>query len=306
MKISYSLLLLALLATSAAMPGTAKTLTLCFENGITSQRWHQLLVNGFADAPVSLGTISNQLVNCLSASEPSVRDGIGFTGLSVLLREEKLSRLKREALFQKFIEDIKKNNNNESGVYLPFAVLALSEVLRADRIRPGLDSSQRQHAIDTIDDYINTLQDYRGFDSKIGWRHGIAHSADALLQLALNRATTPEQLKQISHVILTAITPNDATHMFIYGEPMRLARAMGYVILREEVPVSYWSEQLRQAASPAPLDSWQQTYHSMESLSRQHNIRSFYNELLAFVAYQNNERLTTLAPEVAEIARSIK
>ena len=32
-----------------------------------------------------------------------------------------------------------------------------------------------------------SVRDYRGFDAKQGWRHGVAHGADLLLQLSRNR-----------------------------------------------------------------------------------------------------------------------
>jgi len=34
--------------------------------------------------------------------------------------------------------------------------------------------------------YLVALRDYRGFDDGVGWRHGVAHAADLLAQLALS------------------------------------------------------------------------------------------------------------------------
>jgi hypothetical protein len=49
------------------------------------------------------------------------------------------------------------------------------------------------------------VSDYRGFDDKEGWRHGVAHGSDWLMQLALNPALDRGQLDQMLAAIATQV-----------------------------------------------------------------------------------------------------
>ena len=73
--------------------------------------------------------------------------------------------------------------------------------------------------------YLATVRDYRGYDEQQGWRHGVVHAADMMMQLALNGALVKQDPAQ-----LTAAGAQSPPQFFHYGEGERLAM---YVLLSE-------------------------------------------------------------------------
>src|SRR5258705_220852 len=79
------------------------------------------------------------------------------------------------------------------------------------------------------------VTDRRGFDATQGWRHGVAHGADLLLQLGLNPALSAAQLDAIVQAIASQVAPA-GEHFYVYGEPERLARPIAYIAKRTTGP----------------------------------------------------------------------
>lgn len=267
--------------------------------------WQQQLqqVEGYNDQQKA--ALLEQLYSCLHSSDPTQRDEIGYTGWATVLRQAPPSKAVLKSYFTRFSKAIYANEPDADGVFKPFAVLVFSELVRVDRVDPYLSDKQRQLALDTVADYLSVLSDFRAFDQATGWRHGLAHSADVLLQLALNPALNEDQLIQLGNIILANLSANGAP-AFTHGEPLRLARAMAYTLIRPQVPLAHWQKVLAQHAQPANFDGWGQSYKTETGLVQQHNVRSFYTALLSIIAYQDDERLRVLAPEVAKLSRSVQ
>lgn len=172
-------------------------------------------------------------------------------------------------------------------------------MIRADRIETFLNDRQRQQALDRIGEFLRKLEDYRGFDKGVGWRHSVAHASDVLLQLSLNPHTSEQQHKQIGDTVALGLMPKYA-HFFIYGEPERLARAFLYNVLSPKVNIDHWGAWLRQHSRYTRAESWQMSFTTQAGLSEQHNKRAFYRALYIAIAGSKNERLTTLIPVIEE------
>ena len=137
------------------------------------------------------------LANCLGHSDPDVRDGISFEGLVALLRGGRVSDGGKHKLLSKCSSELKQEIPDGEGFLKPFAALCVAEIVRTDRIKPYLSPSERQELVKIGVDYLKSIIDYRGFDQKDGWRHGVAHTADLLMQLTLNDNIGVSQHKQI-------------------------------------------------------------------------------------------------------------
>ena len=72
---------------------------------------------------------------------------------------------------------------------------------RTDRIKPYLSEAERAELIQAGTAYLSAVRDYRGYDDKEGWRHGVAHAADLMMQLSLN----PTLGKKDRQLILSAV-----------------------------------------------------------------------------------------------------
>lgn len=302
-SIFYTVALLSLVSFKAA---AAPDQSYCINETFNKNQWKETIDAQFADVQTDKAELVNRLYTCLASPDPTIRDEIGYRGLSVLLRQATPSQPVLLALFERLSSDIAAHVNDPHGVFLPFAVLAYSEVIRTDRISPVLTNAQRQQAIDTISGYLEKQTDYRGFSDQIGWRHGLAHASDVILQLALNPALTRSQIIQAAHVVLQHISPVGAP-AFTDGEGYRLARATAYLMLREEVQSGDWKTMLHDYAQASPrYADWASTYQTRQGLNYQHNKRSYYESLTSLTVFQNSPQLEPLAPEIAKLARSIR
>lgn len=275
----------------AAVPDPGR----CLGDDGNKAQWTARINNGFSALGEDETEIMARLQACLAVIDPAVRDGIGYTGIATWLRKNPPATPLLLSLYERLSSDIESLSNDEAGVYLPFAVLAYSEVIRADRITPFLSPQERGRSLNIIGRYLDNLHDYRSFNDVEGWRHGLAHAADVLLQLALNPALTDAQLKQTGNIILAHISPPDAP-AFTAGEPARLARAMAYTVLRQEVAVSFWQSQIELALQKPGYADWADAYVNSTGLITLHNYRSFFDNLVSRLVYEENPRLQTLAP----------
>jgi len=236
-----------------------------------------------------------QLLNCLANPDAEVRDGIAFETLSYWLREEQLSQATHLEMYEYLSNVLKSTVVDSNGVYQTFAALMLSEIARVDRKVPFLTDTQRENLVYVGTSFLTNLRDYRGFSSKVGWRHGVAHSSDLMLQLALNPKITKVQLDKILAALASQIAANEQ-HAYIHGEPKRMAMAVIYVFLKKEHTADDWSNWLNNISNSLPLKSWQAAYQSEQGLIKLHNTQNFLVTLYAIIKPSKNETVMKMIP----------
>lgn len=277
----------------------------CFDTDLDRGKLLKLRTNKFeVKDPTQKQQLAVQLLTCLASADPVIRDGIAFSALQNWLRADSFTEIFYLHMFDTLTTALSEPVNDEIGVYQPFAALVLAEVVRVDRITPYLSSVQRQHVITVATNYLEKQRDYRGFDPLVGWRHGIAHSADLLLQLALNSALNKNQLDRILVALATQISAKDQ-HFYIYGEPKRLAMPLVYVYLRGQHSTEEWQVWLNKIISPAPLSSWQDAYQSQEGLAKLHNTKSFLENLFVLIKNSKNTALISMNPALERAIKSM-
>jgi hypothetical protein len=224
--------------------------------------------NPASDA-ASAQTRALELLDCLSNPDPALRDGLGFEQISALARGKQLEPATLQAMRQRLLPALKVRD--EAGFTAPFAALTLSEVARVDRITPFLSATERDDLLQQATIYLASVTDRRGFDPKDGWRHGVAHGADLLMQLSLNPALDAAQQRRILDAVATQVLA-DGRHAYVFGEGQRLARPAFFAALRSGIDAQAWGSWLQSALAPlgpadAPLDA--------ARLTRLHNAREF-------------------------------
>jgi hypothetical protein len=180
------------------------------------------------------------LLDCLASPDPELRDGVAFDAISRWARAKALTPATlqsiRTALLPRLAADA-----DPAGFGQPFAALTLAEVARADRVQPFLSDPERAELVRAATTYVTSLADYRGFDASEGWRHGVAHGADLLLQLSLNLALERGQLDAILAAIASQVIPATG-HFYVYGEGERLMAPVFYIGRRGALSSAEWSE----------------------------------------------------------------
>jgi hypothetical protein len=217
--------------------------------------------------------LATALLPCLGSADPVLRDETAFAAYSTWMRGKLLPvatlRSLRDALYAML------DGEDPQGFRRPFAALALAEIARTDRVEAWMAAAERDAMVRRANAYLESVLDYRGFDQRGGWRHGVAHGSDWLMQLTLNTALTRAQLDAVLAAVATQAVPV-AGHAYVFGEPARLARPVLYVASRGLLAEADWSKWLASLAlrlgdaTPWKDSAW---------LARRHDLYAFLSEL---------------------------
>lgn len=208
------------------------------------------------------------MLACLSDPDPVLRDEIGFEALQTWMRTQKLDTATIQTLRSSLQTRLKAPDS--AGFGQPFAALVLAEVVRADRVKPFMTEAERSETVLAATTYLATVRDYRGFDEKSGWRHGVAHAADLMLQLSVNPAVGRKDQQAILAAIGSQLTAAGAqAHFFQYGEGERLMAPLFYLARRTELENADWEAWF--GALPPPAG---QRPATQAALAYRHNVKS--------------------------------
>jgi Protein of unknown function (DUF2785) len=258
----------------AGVPGPAASASSCPPAGRTRADLLQLKQSQFVVAAADeRNRLATAILACLDDPDPAIRDGVVFDGLSQWLRAKSLTPetvLALEASLHKTLMGAP----DAAGFRHPFALLILSEVARVDRIEPVFSDAIRAALVDLAAASLMRIDDYRGFDPREGWRHGVAHASDLALQLALNPRVGADGLKRLMDAVAAQVAPK-GTHFYIFGEPARLARPVVSAYRRGLLDAAFWESWFASIADPKPLADWGASFQSVDGLARRHNTLAF-------------------------------
>jgi hypothetical protein len=292
--LSLCLCLLAYPAVAAACPpadyGRAELLSL---------RKAQFVV----EDDTSRNRLATELLVCTDDPDPAIRDGVVYEGLATWLRSGQLSAETVSHLRSGLLEQLEAAPD-PAGFRKPFAALILAEVARTDRIAPAFTPAEREQLVRAAAAYLSAVRDYRGFSATEGWRHGVAHGSDFVLQLVLNPNISAEQVRHMLASIAVQVAPPGEI-FYIYGEPGRLARAAFYALRRGDLEASEVQAWLQGIVDPHPLAGWGDAYASQAGLARRHNTLAFLQALVLYAVAAGDEEGTKLALHLLELVGQV-
>ena len=240
------------------------------------------------------------LIACLADPDPKLRDGVAYETLTRWLRSgvyapDELRRL-RGQLYALL------DGPAGAGFAHPFAALVLSEVARTDRIAPWMDAGERSAMVQRASAYLERVEDDRGFDPIEGWRHGVAHGADWLMQLALNPALEQEDAARMLDAIAAQAVPARA-HAYVAGEPGRLARPVLFLAQIRPQSAEAWSAWC--AALPPRVGDPALAYADRDWLARRHDLAGFLQALYVMADQSEDPNVRALLPGVVSALRQL-
>ena len=239
--------------------------------------------------------LARSLTACLASPDPALRDGLAYEALQHWLRARALSRDTMLAL----ADDLEARlvAADADGFARPFAALALAEVARADRIEPFLTPARRTQLLEAAIAYLTGVRDYRGFDETEGWRHGVAHAADLMLQLSLNPALEKPDLLRIAEAVAVQVAPEG--YFYIYGESERLARPLIFMAQRGLISAEEWQ------AYFARFSGRENVYASQAGLAWRHNVNGFLHSIWLNARISRNAEDDALLPGAEAALRAL-
>ncbi|MCO4798236.1 MAG: DUF2785 domain-containing protein [Colwelliaceae bacterium] len=248
--------------------------------------------------------VAKILLHCLASSDPIIRDQIAFTGLSKWFRDNSFNAEFYNEAFTLLVNVIEADVLDNNDVYKSFSALTLAEIVRVDRKNPFLNNYQHERVVKVATEFLHSIDDYRGYDEVIGWRHSVAHSADLMLQLALNPAIEKNQLDKILSVLSKQIVAKN-DHFYIYGEAKRIAMPIVYIFLNEGYQIEDWNLWINKLVSPLPFAKWGDVFESQQGLSKRHNTQNFLYAFYALIKSSKNEKLKSMVPALEQAIRTV-
>jgi hypothetical protein len=277
---------------------------LCPPPGQTRAELVELRGVGFViEDDAARNRVATGLPGCTGDPDPAIRDGVVYEGLATWLRGKQLSEATVQALREGLLEQLQAADDPD-GFRKPFAALVLSEVARSDRVEPVFTSEQRERLVRTTAAYLGGVRDYRGFSAGEGWRHGVAHGSDLVLQLVLNPKISPEQAWRLLEAVAAQVAPPGEV-FYIYGEPARLARAAFYAQRRDDMAAENWAMWLKDIADPGPIGTWSDAWSTQAGLARRHNTLAFLRALHVAASAAGDDRGDALAAQVLEALHQV-
>lgn len=262
-------------ALCASTPGWAQASADCPPPGSSTASLRALKAERFAiPAEATRQGFALALQPCLASPDADLRDGVAFEAYSTWMRAGQLSAPTLRALSLQLQARLLSTAPDAEGFAKPFAALVLAEVTRADRIAAWMTPDERQAMVDSAGRYLQSIRDYRGLDAQQGWRHGVAHTADWMMQLALNPAVGKDQLDQLLQALGTQLAAHDG-HAYVYGEPERLVAPVLYAARRKLHSTAQWQAWLSQFAAMPEGMKPDAVYRSPPALAKRHNLQAF-------------------------------
>ena len=252
--------------------------------------------------PAASDAAIDALIACLGDPDPAVRDDFAFALWTQGLRGK---HLKPDSLRHaaERLTAILATSDDKAGFRRPFAALAMSEVARADRVEPFLIDAELHALSLTGATYLRGVSDYRGFIAGEGWRHGVAHGADLLMQLSLNPRLSRADADLLLGAIAAQVAPA-GTHAYVHGEARRLARPLLLLAKRPDIDDAAWAAWF-QAMHPGDAPRWKAPYASAEGLAAVHNSSAFGDAVYVAASESQDPQVRRLAPLAAGLLKAL-
>jgi len=243
------------------------------------------------------------LVPCLGDPNPQLRDGIAFEALSTWMRSGELDVPTLRKLRDLMMPGLAAWD--AAGFRAPFSALVMAEVARTDRIKPWMTADEREAMVQAATKFLPSVKDYRGFNDKDGWRHGVAHGSDFVLQLALNPGVNKAQLDRLLEAIASQVAPATAP-AYHNAESERLAQPVFFIAQRGMHDEDEWNAWFDRLLNPAPLKDWESAFSSEAGLAKRHNALAFILVLHAGVSESANPNVARMLPALREALKRVQ
>jgi Protein of unknown function (DUF2785) len=218
--------------------------------------WQTIVDANYAPPPDrAVESLTAELLADLGSSDPEVRGVFAYPILERWISQERYTPGELRAMVTELTRNLAPGPDEQGtdNVFLrSFSALTLATILYFEIEHPFLEEGEVRAVLEQVLAYYPAEQDLRGYvpDSP-GWIHAVAHGADLLGVLGLNRYMRTADLEHIMEALATKIAPPVA-HVYLYNEDMRLVRAVMWVLSQDLLMLPFVSDWLERLTTSRP------------------------------------------------------
>ncbi|HWZ81242.1 MAG TPA: DUF2785 domain-containing protein [Terriglobales bacterium] len=195
----------------------------------------------------SADVLAREVSGLLASPDPELRDDLAYSIYVRWIYRNYISPPTLIALTDEWRANLK-DGIGESGtnsvLKRSFSALCLSVMAEREAKTPFMGEARYHQLVGDAITYLQSERDLRGYDSKVGWIHANAHTADLLQGLAHSPLLTKEEQEKILTAIATRLST--APDVYIQGEQDRMAAAIVAVIRLPSVDAAAFNASLTQ------------------------------------------------------------
>jgi hypothetical protein len=225
----------------------------------------------------TLAELTREIFSYLDSTDPELRDEIGYTFFATWLQQERYSVEEIRGYIKELLTNlhIGIGQTESDSVFLrAFSILFLAEIVHNDNKKTLLDRADIALILEEGLWYVIAEKDPRGHVPVKGWAHAVAHTADLLLELAVNKNLGEGDLSKILNVISEKII-GSTNYLYIHGEDERLAKAVIEVLRRNLIPL----KRVEDWAKSFIAQNWKGAYTDEERNRAYQNTRNLLRSI---------------------------
>jgi hypothetical protein len=237
--------------------------------------------NYIVPSSVDLDELINLMLENIGSLDSELRDEMIYTTFSNLIDNKAISNNQLRWLMERVMDEehlfYKISEKDDQAVFTrTFSILVVALALYRHRQDKVFDDHDIQNIFDVVVRYAKLEWDLRGFVDPYGWAHSVAHTADALDELAMCSEINKEQLLSILELVKLKVA--NGTYVYTHEEDERLVTAVMNVMARQLLVEDALQEWLKSFNTVTPYEDYMKNYAMQVNIKN--FLRSFYFRLL--------------------------
>ena len=253
--------------------------------------WRALVEDCPVPAGESVAGLVREAVGFLGSPDPVWRDEIGYGVVAACVYgQRRLSADERRTLVDSLSANLRQGIGkvgDDSVLLRSFSALDLSVFAALELQVPALDDAGYRQLLDDAFEYLREERDLRGFDSRTGWIHATAHTADLLKFLARDPRFSRTDQERLLAAVWVRMTATEVP-VFTHAEDERLAAVVLSVIRRPDFDAALlrpWLERFVQLEK----NTWTATPPPASALAASQNARNLLKSLYVLLSMPTPE-----------------
>lgn len=184
--------------------------------------------NGYDFTGYNLDDLSLNMIKDIGTTDEELRDELIYTTFEEMiieknqLDEPQLKRLLKACLDDEHLFHGLGKKESDTVFARAFSVLVVGLILYADRHHSFLSKSKFGFVKDKLFTYVTNEVDVRGYVEGKGWAHALAHTADALDEVAKHPYSTEHDLEELLNIIQSTFLTSETVYSHNEDERMAL------------------------------------------------------------------------------------